>query len=430
MKNNKGINFSIVIFCGYMLLSFQTYSQEKIVAVQFQGLKRTKESFLNKVISIKTGDNYDTLLVNQSISDIDDLELFKSVEYIVRDTLGGKKVIFVIKETNNINPLLGGGKFVDKAWIKVGAEDVNFDGDGSTLGGYYQFFDENSFGIYYSKPYVRNTNYGIGLSVEKLASVEPVFFNTDPVDYIHKSYAYVFQLFNQPTPDKKFNIDFEYHSDQFLYERNLDSLDTITPSLKNVAYERIFINPSYTVEKMKYSRNRDLQSGFSNSTELISGIVQSPFDYIVDIENEFCYFIKLGNMTNIAMRAEVELATNHTLPQEAFFIDDQTKIRHSGNRSQRGTAGATLNFELRNVLLSNESFGIQTALFADLGAWRPAGGNFADMFEKTKYHESFVGAGIRLRTPGVRPVILRFDYGYDFINTKETGLSFGIGQYF
>jgi hypothetical protein len=325
---------------------------------------------------------------------------------------------------------LGGGKFIDKAWIKVGAEDVNFDGDGSILGGYYQFFDEHSFGVYYSKPYVRNSNYGIGLSIEKLASVEPVYFNTGPVDYIHNSYSYVFQLFNQSTPNKKFNIDFEYHSDQFLYDREVNNLDMITPKLNNVAYERIFINPSYTVEKMKHFRNRDLLSGFSNNIELISGIVQFPSDYIVNIENEVCYFVKLGNMINIAMRAEVELASNHTLPQEAFFIDDRTKIRHSGSRAQRGTAGTTFNFELRNVLLSNESFGIQTALFADFGAWRPAGGSLTDMFEKTKYHESFVGAGIRIRTPGVRPVILRFDYGYDFINTKETGLSFGIGQYF
>ena len=429
MRKNRNIYFSITFFCAYLLLSFQAISQKNIVDVEFQGLKLTKEMFLEKIISIKVGDNYDSLLIIQSISDIEDLELFKSIAYTVKDTLGGKKVVFMISETNNINPLLGGGQFINKAWVKVGVEDVNFDGDGSILGGYYQFFDDHSFGIYYSKPYIRNSNYGIGFSIEKLASVEPVYFQKGPVDYIHESYTYVFQLFNQPRPNKKFNIDFEYHSDRFLYERNADTTDIMTPNLNNVSYERIFINPSYTVVKMKHFRNRDLQAGFSNNIEIISGIILSPLDYIIDIENEFCYFIKLGNMTNIAMRAEVELATNHTLPQEAFFIDDRTKIRHSGNRSQRGTAGATFNFELRNVLLSTPSFGIQTALFADLGAWRPAGGNFADMFENTNFQESFVGAGIRIRTPGVRPVILRFDYGYDFIHTNA-GLSFGLGQYF
>lgn len=429
MKNKQTIFLSGIFFCFGLLCTLQMYSQN-IVDVEFQGLKRTKESFLKKIVSVKAGDNYDTLSIDQSIAFIEDLRLFKSVEYSVKDTLGGEKIIFVITETSNINPLLGGGQFVDKAWIKVGVEDVHFDGDGSTLGGYYQFFDDHSFGIYYSKPYVRNSNYGIGLSVEKLASVEPVYFQKGPVDYIHQSHTYVFQLFNQPKPNKKFNIDFEYHSDQFLYERNVDTIDIITPKLNKVAYERFFINPSYEVEKIKYYRNRDLLSGFSNKTEAVSGIVQSPSDYIADIENEFCYFIKVGNITNIAMRAELELATNHTLPQEAFFIDDQTKIRHSGNRAQRGTAGSTLNFEIRNVLLSNESFGIQAVLFADIGAWRPAGGKLTDMFEKTQYQESFVGGGLRIRTPGVRPLILRFDYGYDFINTKNVGLSFGIGQYF
>lgn len=429
MLNKRTILFLGIFFNFYLLANVQMYGQS-IVDIEFQGLKNTKESFLKKIISVKTGDNYDTLSIEESIDFIENLRLFKSVDYVIKDSIGGKKIVFIIKETNSINPLLGGGKFVDKVWFKVGAEDVNFDGDGSTLGGYYQFFDENSFGVYYSKPYVKNSNYGIGLSVEKLASVEPVYFQKGPVDYIHQSYTYAFQLFNHPKPNKKFNIDIEYHSDQFLYERNVDTMDKVTPKLTKVAYERIFINPSYEVEKIKYSRNRDLLSGFSNKIEIISGIIQSPYDYIADIENEFCYFAKIGNITNIALRAELELATNHTLPQEAFFIDDQTKIRHSGNRAQRGTAGSTLNFEIRNILLSNESFGIQAVLFADLGAWRPAGGNLTDMFEKTKYQESFVGGGLRIRTPGVRPVTLRFDYGYDFINTKEAGLSFGIGQYF
>ena len=72
---------------------------------------------------------------------------------------------------------------------------------------------------------------------------------------------------------------------------------------------------------------------------------------------------------------------------------------------------------------------VQGVFFTDIGSWRPAGGEIQDMFTEEN-SKLFSGLGIRVYLQRFYHLTLRFDYGVNVREFDETGVVFGLGQYF
>jgi hypothetical protein len=418
--------YSLFIFTPILILSSISYSQAKEVkALYFEGIEKSNEPYLNSVFGIKIGDQTDEIEIDKGVERLESLEIFSLVEKELKDSLGGICITIRCDEKGTISPLLSAGKIEDAYWFRLGAQAININGTSIKAGGYYQFFDRNSFKIFFEIPHINGSFWGGGFTAQNLVSLEPIYFTNGPIDYIHENHGYLLDGYrNSGFTTLTFGIDF--HKDKFLYVADsISSMDSSESTLNNVKYERLLFRTGFEYKRIE--KKGDFFKGFAAENEIIAGFVQWPRNKIAVIESETRYYAILGKWTNIAARFDFELSSNHLNNDQSFFIDDDVKLRHTANQSQRGTAGLTFNLEIRNQLLNKKKWGIQSALFADVGTWRPAGDSFSSMFSNEEVRESFIGAGIRLRTPFI---MLRFDYGVDLLHSGETGFSFGIGQFF
>ena len=69
------------------------------------------------------------------------------------------------------------------AAYRIGVFDYNFLGRNATIGGFFQNNGVNSYGFFFSAPFLFSENLGLEASYQKLASIEPVFINEEQSRY-------------------------------------------------------------------------------------------------------------------------------------------------------------------------------------------------------------------------------------------------------
>ena len=96
---------------------------------------------------------------------------------------------------------------------------------------------------------------------------------------------------------------------------------------------------------------------------------------------------------------------------------------------QRGSALAAWNTEYRHTLLEQRWLAIQANGFLDIAAIRPAGSSISNTFDNQNT-KAFGGIGILIIHKFIHSAILRIDYGFSLKKPNQSGLVFGIGQFF
>lgn len=143
--------------------------------------------------------------------------------------------------------------------------------------------------------------------------------------------------------------------------------------------------------------------------------------------HELRYFARPARRINWANRIRLGLSTNNANPFAPFVLDSYVNIRGVGDRVDRGTGSVVVNTELRYTVWDRAVMAVQGVAFADFGSWRQPGGSLDDFLENDNMR-AFSGAGIRVIYKKAFDTMLRLDYGFDY--NGNTGLVFGIGQYF
>ncbi len=72
---------------------------------------------------------------------------------------------------------------------------------------------------------------------------------------------------------------------------------------------------------------------------------------------------------------------------------------------------------------------MQSNLFIDAGSWQDPGGRLSDLVEFSN-SALFTGAGIRFIHRRIFNAVFRIDYGFSLGSKPNSGIVFGIGQYF
>ncbi len=423
----------LLICLSMALISLTGYGQqqtERIHAISFKGLKKSKPEFLFKFLSSQVGQVYDSSQVKLDEQALRNLQIFNDVSSSIEKTEKGVEVKFQCEEVITLIPSLDFGGVRGNRYVQVGMYDYNFLGERALLGGYYRFDGRHSFQVIFNQPFIRGSNWGIFSNFSRLATQEPLFFRREDQEQTQVRLNYNYDNYtSELLGSYTFRIGhFMQAGGAYLFERyrRLDSTDLQVPT--NEGLHKLILKYTYTFQKLNFFWQ--YLDGFSQ--EVFAEAVatfnsEERFWKLLTISK---YYKRIGQNGNLAMRLRLGVSPNRESPFVPFVLDSYVNIRGSGNRVVRGSSEIVFNTEYRHTLFWRRKIGaVQGVAFMDGGTWRIQDGSEGGIFDFSN-SSFFYGLGVRFYLVKAYNFVLRADYGVDMSDWETRGWVLGVGQYF
>lgn len=411
---------------------FAAAQESGVVSLDFKGLKKTKEPFLRRLLKVKPGQEYDSVVVRKDIERLNRLPGFAIARDSVVFSPVGVKVYYILEENFTIIPgariaTANDGSFA----YRLSAFEFNFLGNNQLLGAYYERNVFDSFGVFWEHPFLFSDQLGVGFNYQDITRQEPVFFEQGDKDY----------RFNSKQWEGKLIFSFDFNNEAefgalFVQERySFDGLDPVPNTPVALNADKLFYRAAYRFIDLdiQYQYFDGFQSSFVGQyIYFLNGDSQAEvfLQDFVSLRNDFLWYKKVGDRGNWANRLRLAATIgNEESPFAPFTLDNQLNIRGVGNVVDRGTAAVVLNTEYRQTLYEKGWFVVQGNAFLDAGAWRDPGEPISQLFDgsNTRVHP---GLGFRLIHKRIFNAVFRLDYGFGIGAGASNGIVFGIGQYF
>jgi len=413
--------FKILLF-----ISTIAFSQENtIVDIQVIGLKKTKRSFINKIIAIKSNITLDSLQLKTDIERLKRLPAISHAYFTVQKNKANYQVIYHIEENRTLIPNVNIWTTTENQFsYKVGVNEFNFLGKGIGIGAYYQNNGYDTYGINFSAPYLFSKKIGISLAHQSWKSKEPLYFKNNVAQYAYHNTSYEVLAMYEVNFRHKISLGTTFFNEKYKYKSG--SITSNTPTQLDL--DKLLFKTIYEYNNLNY--NYQYIEGFKS---LFTGqyvpSTNPGQDNFLMAWNDFFYYKKINSKGNWANRLRLGLATNSESPFAPFALDNNVNIRGIGNLVDRGTGSIVLNTEYRHTFFEKKGFILQGNTFIDAGSWRKPGGKLTD-FLKMENTQISPGIGVRLMHKRIYNAIFRIDYGYGLTKNASQGIVFGIGQYF
>jgi outer membrane protein assembly factor BamA len=396
--------------------------------VSFEGLTKTKEDFLLKLIEAESGNEAMSNSLDAQLNIIRNQTGIADASYSI-DTVGSEHHLkYFVTERKTALPIVNFGGIRDNLWFSIGFIENNLRGGGDQLLTFYQNNNGRHSGqIFYKRPRTKNLNWGYSASLNRWASEEPLFFEEGTVNFLYDNTGAGVSLIRNI--DLRQNLEFKVTVFREEYSKSENQpLDDppgpdnfgLTKLLTGVSYYRNYIN-----YKTFYPKGFDIILDLKN----VRNFGESNFFNSFRLQARYFVRPPKRKKLNLAARFKGAISTNDDSPFAPFVADSHINIRGIGNRIDRGTAQAVLNLELRYTHMTREKYATQLVLFSDAGTWRDPGGNLSQLFEPASFNH-FVGGGFRVIFPKIFGAIIRVDYGVNIYDTNARGLVLGLGQFF
>ncbi|UII77630.1 hypothetical protein LV716_07635 [Flagellimonas sp. HMM57] len=422
----------LFIPCLLFCCAFGLAQEQKITKLEFEGLKRTKESFLRRLVKVRANTVYDSVLVKQDIERLKRLPGIANAKDSVY-TLGDEKaLVYRIEENFTIIPGLriataNNGEFA----YRISAFEFNLFGNNQLIGGFYERNVFDSYGVFWEHPFLFSDKWGIGFSYQDNTTQEPVFFEEGIKDYRFNARSaegnllFFFDFKNEAELGVSFvKESYDFFGDEPLLGRPL-SLEA-DKLIYRGQYRYVDLDIDYQYIDGTINEFTTQYISFLNGDEPGTEFLGD----FVSFRNDLIHYRKLGTKGNWASRLRFAAAFgNDDSPFAPFTLDNQLNIRGVGNTVDRGTAALVLNTEYRHTFYEKGWFAIQGNAFIDAGSWREPGENFGQLFDGTSTR-LYSGVGFRLIHKRIFNAVFRLDYGFGISNESTNGIVFGIGQYF
>ena len=403
------------------------FAQEPIItSVGFNGVKRIKTSFVEKLVRTKVGSVLDSIQLNE---DVIRLRRLPPVSHAYFQTFkldtGHYDVVFTIEENFTLIPFANlFSSSNDDFAFRVGLQEFNTFGKNITLGGFYQFDVFHSYGLNLRAPYLFSNRLGLSLSYNDFTTQEPVFFNDTSADYKYRNNGFQIMGLYELDFKNRIELGFSLFTEDYKYLSGATQSDI--PQSLNV--DKHLFKFIYGHEDIEY--HYQYLSGFRSTLnfQYVGSTDENLPDFFIGF-NDFVFYKRVGKKGNWANRLRAGLASNMETPFAPFSVDNNLNIRGVGNTIDRGTAAIVLNTEYRHTLVDKDWFVLQSNLFIDGGSWRNPGGDFSDFWDEGNIR-IYPGVGLRFIHKRIFNAIFRIDYGHGITKNPSRGIVFGIGQYF
>ena len=418
----------LVLLCCFPLNS---HGQSNIVSeISIKGNKRTKTAFLKRLAYVKEGSVLDSVRLAADERRFRLLPSVASASYEVIPIEGNEyRIVYTVVENFAIIPGLNVTQDVnDDIAFRTSLFDFNFLGQNQIIGGFYSKNVFDSYGFFWEAPNLFTRKLGIGLNYQNNVLQEPVFFEDDrDVNFRFDSQAVEIRGFYELNFNNRFMLGLN------IARENYSFLDGDLPEEipLELGVDRISVVGSYEYNNItnEYQYVDGFRNIFTYSFTLDSEGDNDLLRNFFIGRNDTEYFKRVGARGNWANRLRLGFATNDTSPFAPFSLDNQINIRGVGNVVDRGTASVVLNTEYRYTLVEKGWFAMQSNVFIDAGTWRDPGGELGDLVEFTN-SALFTGVGIRFIHRKIFNAVFRIDYGISLTDKVNSGVVFGIGQYF
>jgi hypothetical protein len=407
-------------------MTINSISQSKTVdKIDFLNTHSFNKKFLSNIIISKKGAILDTLEIQKDIVVLSRLNGIAKVDFEVLKSENNLYTInFVITENYTLIPTLSVGTTDDLGVYRLGLYEFNFLGKNNTLGGFYQYNGFNSFGIKFASPYLFSSYLGIETNIQKLSSLEPIFFDKAKFNYIYTNTAIEILGMYQINYKNSIKFGFNIFNEHYFYKDGAKSEGIPT----DLNLNKKLLKFQYFYDDLNY--NYYLINGFKSNFSLQYVMTKNDFqDKFIIGWNDFLYYKYVGHKGNWASRLRLGLASNNNSPFSPFSVDNNLNVRGVGNIIDRGTGTIVLNTEFRQTIIEKKWFVMQGNLFIDTGTWRKPGGSFSDFTNKENVR-FYPGIGLRFIHKTIFNAVFRIDYGYGISQNASKGFVFGIGQYF
>ncbi|MEM1257542.1 MAG: POTRA domain-containing protein [Bacteroidota bacterium] len=417
---------------SFVVVSLVFSQEKKTISLEFEGLNRTKESFLRRLLKVKPGNTYDTLLVKKDLERLNRLPGIANAKDSVVFKKDGVKVFYIVEENFTIIPGLRIATANDGSFAyRLSVFEFNLLGNNQLLGGYYERNVFDSYGFFWEHPFLFSDKAGVGFNYQDITREEPIFFDEGTKEYRFNSRQIEGQLILSPDFNNEIELGALFVKERYTFEGD----DPIPDTPLELEANKIFYRAAYRYIDfdIDYQYFDGFQSEFTGQyIQQLSGDApgQEFLGNFLSLRNDFIYYKKLGTKGNWANRLRLAAAIgNEDSPFAPFTLDNQLNIRGVGNVVDRGTGAIVLNTEYRHTLYEKGWFVVQSNVFLDAGAWRDPGEPFSQLFDgsNTRFYP---GAGFRLIHKRIFNAVFRLDYGFGIGANTTNGIVFGIGQYF
>ncbi|NQY05563.1 MAG: outer membrane protein assembly factor [Flavobacteriaceae bacterium] len=415
------------IFLTFLIVTVLAFAQEKTVAkLHVRGLKKTKVSYVEKIIGTKAGGKLDSLALEADIIRLKRLPLVSHAYYQVFYSHENQyNVFFDIEENFTLIPNANIWTATNQQFAyKVGLYDFNFLGRGIAFGGFYQNNGYDSYSINLRAPYFFTNKLGLAVNYQNWRSEEPLYFQGGSANYLYNNRSFEVLGLYEFNSNHKLQLGANFFTEKYEYLSGLTSDDIP----RNLDVDKLLLKLVYDYDRLDYYYQ--YISGFRSLLYLqnVSSSNEYQDDFLIGW-NDFYYYRRIGERGNLANRLRLGLSSNSNSPFAPFSVDNNLNIRGVGNVIDRGTGVVVLNTEYRQTLFEKNWFALQGNIFVDAGTWRNPGGDFND-FSRSQNLRVYPGFGLRFIHKQIYNAIFRIDYGYGVTKNASNGIVFGIGQYF
>lgn len=415
------------IALSFLIISTLGMAQEGIIEnIELTGLKRTKESFLRRLVKVKPGTVYDSLKVATDIERLNRLAgLAKATHKLEKQENGNYTLTYNLEENFTIIPgvrisTANNGEFA----FRASAFEFNGFGSNQIYGGFYSRDVFDSYGVFWEAPYLFTNKFGFGINYQNNVSLEPVFFTEGTVNYRFDSKAFEAKLLYEFNFHNNAEIGIRFSNETY----DVEEFELLNDNPASLEADKVTFFGEY--EHNDLLIDYQYVSGFRSllNVQIATGGEAPLNDFFIG-RNDFEYFKRIGKNGNWASRVRLAYASNSDSEFAPFAVDNQLNIRGVGNTIDRGTAAIVLNTEYRHTLHEKGWFVVQSNVFIDAGSWQNPGGDLSQVIDGTSTRLS-PGLGLRFIHKRIFNAVFRLDYGFGIGEDATNGLVFGIGQYF
>ncbi|MGY5354694.1 POTRA domain-containing protein [Wenyingzhuangia sp. IMCC45467] len=398
-----------------------------VTSISYEGNKKTKESILNNIITLKKEQLLDSVTLNKDCKLLSRLAVCNNADYRVESNESGNySVTYLFYETNTIIPTISIWTASNEQFAyQLGVKEFNFLGQNKQIGVFYRNNGFHSYSFNYKDPFLFNATTGVEFVIQRLKSLEPVFVKDNKTDYEYSNTSIELLGTKKQSPYHTLKLGVNFFKEEYKVY-NISETNVEMPGDTKVDNFMVRTGFEYNKLTYKYQYLNGLKMSFNG--QLIFPLKQDWPSYII-AWNDLMYYKTIGLRGNFATRLRVGLASEVNTPFAPFALDNNLNIRGVGNVIDRGTASLVLNAEYRHTLYEKKWFALQSNVFIDAGNWRKPGGELVDIIS-SKDLEIHPGIGLRFIHKKIYNAVFRLDYGVGIINEKQQGLVFGIGQYF
>ena len=420
------MKWGVYFFIFFSTVGFSLYAQTNHLSeIHFKGLKNTKSAFITQFLETKKGEALDSVQIQSDIIRLKRLPSISNVTYeVITFSNDQHNITFNFEENFTLIPVFNYWTTITTIAYKIGGYEYNLFGKNITLGGFYQFNGQNTFGLNFSAPYLFSKKWGLDFNFLNWKSEEPLYVGDQSANYVYQNNSYELLGSYELNFKNKLQLGLSLFNEHYKATKDVTSLDL--PN--DVETNKQLIKLIYTHQNLDYYYFyiKGFKSVFNGQFVTANNNAQNNF---LIAWNDFLYYKRVGARGNWANRLRLGLSTNNESPFAPFSLDNNINLRGVGNAVDRGTGSIVFNTEFRYTLVDKKNMALQSNGFIDVGSWRTPGKSLGT-FSNSENIQVYSGVGIRMIHKKIANINFRIDYGYGLTKNANRGFVFGIGQYF